>query len=138
MRDHKDQSNIISVEEYNFLTDALKTGTQTMTRLAKKHVEAVGYLAWGITAPTKKEMLEYLSKALAVLRNDGDDDYKNNCSWLTVDKAKKKGIDIHQEPIKEHKMNLVLNDFGQHFINEAPPKFSRPTINNLEQLWVDK
>ena len=54
MRDHKDQSNIISVEEYNFLTDALKTGTQTMTRLAKKHVEAVGYLAWGITAPTKK------------------------------------------------------------------------------------
>lgn len=117
-------------EDYNSLLDAMDDGVKRMSKYAKAQLDALKQLEIAISGKNNVIRTNAVIKALEILKGE---DLEYCKSWVIVDKAQSKQIDIHSAPVKTHKLDIVNDGFGQHKVNQSRGKpFMQ--INNIEEL----
>ena len=128
----KKKNKNISQEDYNSLLDAMDDGVKRMSKYAKTQLDALKQLEIAISGKNNVIRTNAVTKALEILKGE---DLEYCKSWVIVDKAQSKQIDIHSAPVKTHKLDIVNDGFGQHKVDQS---FGKPfmKIEDLRELDV--
>ena len=128
----KQDNNHKKGKDYANLLDAMDDGVKRMSKYAKTQLDALKQLEIAISGKNNVIRTNAVTKALEILKSV---DLEYCKSWVIVDKAQSKQIDIHSAPVKTHKLDIVNDGFGQHKVDQS---FGKPfmKIEDLRELDV--